>query len=232
MYYIIKPTNQDMLHYGVSVKDGSPGRGSGRYPLGSGKKIHTITDRIHRNAVKKEPSITKDIVKLASDSGAKMYGLEHRLKTKDSIERKIKTDAVEKKIPIQESAKSLKDTVRYTVLSDDNNFVKSYNTVKNGLEKIGYKEIRCRNYFDEYRKGNVKHKSVQSVFKDQSGFPFEVQFQTPSSQDAKNKKIPIYEERRKLGVSNERALFLEKQMDILAQNVKDPDRVFTIKSHG
>jgi GNAT superfamily N-acetyltransferase len=26
------------MHYGVSVKDGSPGRGSGRYPLGSGKK--------------------------------------------------------------------------------------------------------------------------------------------------------------------------------------------------
>lgn len=38
MKYIIIPTNSDLLHFGVSAKDGAPGRGSGRYPLGSGKR--------------------------------------------------------------------------------------------------------------------------------------------------------------------------------------------------
>ena len=37
MTYMVMPTNSDLLHYGVSAKDGAPGRGSGRYPLGSGK---------------------------------------------------------------------------------------------------------------------------------------------------------------------------------------------------
>lgn len=37
MTYMLMPTNSDLLHFGVSAKDGAPGRGSGRYPLGSGK---------------------------------------------------------------------------------------------------------------------------------------------------------------------------------------------------
>lgn len=232
MYYIIRPTNHDILHYGVSVKDGSPGRGSGRYPLGSGKKIQSITNSIYQNAKKVEPRITKDITSIVSNSKSTMHGLEHRLKTKDSIARKIKTDALEKNTTIRDSAKQIKDAVRYTVLSNDDTFVNSYNMVKDGLENLGYKEVRCRNYFDEYRKGNVKHKSVQSVFKDRGGYLFEIQFQTPSSQDAKDKKIPIYEERRKPGLSRERQLALEKQMSDLAENVKTPKNIYTIKSHG
>lgn len=38
MNYTLAPTNSDIIHYGVSAKDGAPGRGSGRYPLGSGKE--------------------------------------------------------------------------------------------------------------------------------------------------------------------------------------------------
>lgn len=34
---VIMTTEEILIHYGVSVRDGSPGRGSGRYPLGSGK---------------------------------------------------------------------------------------------------------------------------------------------------------------------------------------------------
>lgn len=38
-------TIEDVLvHYGVSIKDGSPGRGSGRYPLGSGTKTVKTKD--------------------------------------------------------------------------------------------------------------------------------------------------------------------------------------------
>lgn len=32
--------NDELFHYGVGAKDGAPGRGSGRYPLGSGDKPH------------------------------------------------------------------------------------------------------------------------------------------------------------------------------------------------
>lgn len=51
------------------------------------------------------------------------------------------------------------------------------------------------------------------------------------SQDAKTKKIPLYEERRTPGISKERALALEKQMEALANKVPDPKDIYKIKSH-
>lgn len=38
MRYILEPTYQDLLHYGKGHDDSPPGRGSGRFPWGSGKK--------------------------------------------------------------------------------------------------------------------------------------------------------------------------------------------------
>ena len=43
--YQDKPSIEDvMIHYGVSVMDGAPGRGSGRYPWGSGENPNQRTD--------------------------------------------------------------------------------------------------------------------------------------------------------------------------------------------
>jgi hypothetical protein len=207
------------MHWGV--RNGPP------YPLNS----DTLSNEIYENAKKREPKITKDIQNAFNAAGAKAYGLDHRLKTKESIKRKIETDSEEKGITISKAGQDIKDAVRYTSMANDDIFVSSYNTIKKVLSDKGYKETRCRNYFDEFRKGNAKHKSVQSVFKTPDGYLFDVQFQTPSSQDAKNKKVPIYEERRKPNLSVKRQKELEKMMTKLALGVKDPKDVYSIKSH-
>ena len=75
------------------------------------------------------------------------------------------------------------------------------------------------------------HKSVQSTFSDKDGNIFELQFQTPSSQAAKELKLPLYEERRKSNISESRAKELEASMRDLAEKVKDPDRIEYIESH-
>lgn len=200
-------------------------------PIGKRKDYATkLANEIHSTAKKKEPKITKAITSAAKSCQAKMYGLEHRLKTKESILRKIKTDSVEKDISLAEAAQ-IKDAVRYTVISNENNFVNNYKYIKNFLEEKGYKESRCKNYFELYKQGMVKHKSVQSVFKDKDGYPFEVQFQTPASQKAKDLKVPIYEERRQLGLSVQRQRELEQQMVDLAEAVPYPPGINNIKTH-
>lgn len=215
-----------LMHHGVKgqkwgVKNGPP------YPLGD----DVLTKKLYSEARKKEPQITKDVTHAVKACGAKMYGIEHKLKTKESIARKISTDSKEKNITPYESAMDIKDAVRYTALSEDNDFVSNYISIKDSLESKGYEEIRCKNYFDLYNQGKVKHKSVQSVFKNPDGYRFEIQFHTPSSQEAKDKKVPIYEERRKPGLSKERQLELEKQMEELAEKVTEPRDIKRIKTH-
>ena len=73
------------------------------------------------------------------------------------------------------------------------------------------------------------HKAVQCTYRNKDGYEFELQFQTPASQAAKELKIPIYEERRKSGISEQRARELESQMKQLAENVKDPPDIYKIK---
>lgn len=221
----------ELYHYGVGHLDGGK---SGRYPWGSGKKGNNpsiLSSRIYEKAKGKEPLITKDVKKAARLANSKMHGLEHRLKTRESIKRKIKTDSLEKSITQKEAAESIKDAVRYTTITDSSHFVSAYNIFKGYLESSGYKEIRCKNYFELYRQGKVKHKSVQSIFQDKEGYRFEVQFQTPASQRAKNLKLPIYEERRKPGLSPERQQELERKMEELAENVEDPTNIRSIKTH-
>lgn len=191
-----------------------------------------LATEIFNKASKIEPKITNDVVSAVSDSGCKMYGLEHRLKQPTSMAGKIASDAKEKNISYKEAANGIKDSIRYTSVSDTKDFVKNYNTIKTDLKSKGYEEIRCKNYFESYRQGKVMHKAVQSTFRDKDGNVFELQFHTPSSQAAKELKLPLYEERRKAGIDKFRAEELESGMRYLANRVKDPKHINSILSHS
>ena len=180
-------------------------------------------------ASKLEPQITKDVVNSIAKTGCKMYGLEYRLKQPTSMAGKIGSDSKEKGISLEDATKNIKDAIRYTSVSDTKNFVNNYNSIKKSLESKGYSETRCKNFFEKYKRGESMHKSVQCTYKNKDGYEFELQFHTTSSQAAKELKIPIYEERRKAGISEQRARELEAQMKNLAENVEDPPNIHKIK---
>ena len=186
---------------------------------------------IFEDAARREPKITKDIVNTARNNGSKMYGLEYRLKQPTSISAKIGSDSKEDNVSYEDAAKNINDAIRYTIISNDKDYTKKYFDIKNDLAKRGYEEVRCKNNFDGYKNGKVMHKSVQSLFQNKDGYKFEVQFQTEDSQIAKELKLPIYNERRKAGLSDKRKIELEKQMRDLADFVRDPKDVEKIKSY-
>lgn len=179
-----------------------------------------------------EPRISEDVVSSVADSGSEMYGLNNRLKQPTSLAAKIGADAKADDISFEEAASKIKDAIRYTSVSEDENFVDNYKKTKKSLEEKGYTEKRCRNYFDLYSKGKVQHKSIQCIFSDEDGNLFELQFQTVSSQAAKELKIPLYEERRSKNVSPERAKQLEREMRNLAECVPYPPYIEDIKTYG
>lgn len=220
----VKPFQKEAINRGV-VKS------RGRLTDEEASSCISLANKLYKKAASAEPKITSDVVSSVKMTGNKMYGLEHRLKQPTSLAGKIGADAKENKSSFKDAADSIKDSIRYTAILKDDNYVKSYKSIKERLESIGYKEMRCRNYFQQYREGKVMHKSVQSVFSDKNGNKFEFQFQTPSSQAAKDLKVPIYEKRRKTGLSKERQRQLESDMRDLAEQVKDPKDVMKIKSH-
>lgn len=174
---------------------------------------------VYRKAIKMEPKITKDISDSITRNGGQVYGLDHRLKTEGSIARKLSL------------GKEIKDAVRYTAILSEKDFVSQYNGIKKDLEGKGYTETRCKNYFEQYRKGLVKHKSVQTNYKTRDGYTFELQFQTKASQNAKDKKVPLYEESRDPKTSAKRRNELIRQMEVLANKVNDPIGIDRIKEH-
>lgn len=190
-----------------------------------------LADKVYARASKNEPEITKDIVSSVSQSGAKMYGLQYRLKQPTSIAGKIASDSKEDRVGFSDAARGIKDSVRYTAVSSNDDFVRNYKSIRSNLESRGYEETKCKNFFVKYQNGEVQHKAVQCTYKSPKGFTFEVQFQTPESQAAKDLKVPLYEERRRRGVTNERATELETQMRNLAEQVPYPNDISQIKSH-
>lgn len=227
----------ELYHYGIPKQQWGVRRFQN--PDGTlttaGKERYRATkhaEGLYYKAKSVEPKITKDVQSVVTGTTAKMYGLEHRLKTKESLQRKIETDAFNDNISLNDSASKIKDAVRYTAMSEDKDFTKNYFRIKQNLENKGYSEVRCKNYFDLYDKGIVKHKSVQSVFRDPNGYLFELQFQTKASQNAKDKKVPLYEEARRPDISKDRLSQLEAEMVKLAENVPTPSDVYKIKTHG
>lgn len=192
----------------------------------------TLAYSIYKDAASRIQKIEEDVKSAVGKTSAKMYGLQHKQKTLESIQRKIDTDAEEKGITRNEAANAIKDAIRFTTVSDDGDFVGNYKELKYNLAKRGYEEVRCKNYFDLYRQGKAKHKQVTSVFADDTGYRFEIQFQTPSSLQAKDKKTVLYEEVRKPGVSKERETEIVRQMEQLAETVNDPKDIYDIKSYG
>ena len=187
---------------------------------------------VFKQASQAEPKITSDVIDVISSTSAKMYGLDYRLKQPTSIAAKIGADAKADGITFEQSAGGLKDVIRYTAVSDSRDYVNTYNSIKKRLEEKGYTETKCKNYFQKYQNGEVMHKAVQSTFRSPDGVEFEVQFQTPESQAAKELKVPIYNERRKAGNTPERNAELEQEMRNLAEQVPDPEGVFGIESHS
>ena len=193
------------------------------------RKCISLAENIFSKASKAEPKITDDLIDSVNKAGSKMYGLDYRLKQPTSLAAKIGADAKEKDLSFEEASKGIKDSVRYTVLSDTDHYTDSYNALKNELLEKGYSEVRFKNYFEKYRNGEVKHKAIQCTYRSPDGFDFEVQFHTPESQAVKELKIPLYEEIRKQGVSTERKERLEKEMQDLAERIPDPPGVYELK---
>ncbi|MET3558689.1 SPP1 gp7 family putative phage head morphogenesis protein [Streptococcus rupicaprae] len=174
---------------------------------------------------KSEPQITEALDSIARSSNGYLAGLDFRLKSKESLIRKIETDSLLEEISIQEAAKQIKDVLRYTTLLDSKDFGKNYDEMKAKLIESGFEVKKVKNTWSD----SGPYKGVNTIL-EKDDIAFEMQYHTQESFELKNGKLhKLYEERRLSTTSKERKLELDEEMIQLSKNLTIPGGIEGVK---
>ena len=152
--------------------------------------VQNATSEIFQKSEKSEPKITKDITFLCKMFDGEMFGLEHRLKSPESIAQKIDRSMKIWHEKLESAINQIKDSIRYTCVIKDDKFSNSVNNIVNKLSSAGYQIVEFDNRFitrkgeSESRKTSYKDICLKMIAP--NGSKCELQFNTYAGIKAKN----------------------------------------------
>ena len=170
---------------------------------------------LHRLAVGAERSVTPALQTIAQANGGRMAGLEYRLKTMESLTRKIEANP----------DRSINDALRYTMTFDEGTFTPSVRSTMESLAQQGYELTKVWNRF----KPGAPYKGINATYQTPDGLEFELQFHTPASLEMKQLvNHHLYEQQRLLQRSDPQWKALDQQMVQNSESVPIPAGAGTI----
>lgn len=146
-----------------------------------------------------EPNITDKMKMLAGENNVVLEGLDHRLKSTNSLTRKIRSDYREAlgNVSFTDVADSIGDSVRYTVIANEKVYTQALDDMYRKLSDAGYKPYKFKNYWDPNMTGSAYYHGVNSNWISSTGQKLELQFHTAESFSVKDKiSHKIYEKKR------------------------------------
>jgi hypothetical protein len=194
---------------------------------GQSREAIALARAVRERAVAAEPAITKLVQAVADQSGAKLEGLSQRIKSTDSLSRKIDQDA-EKEFQgdRNKAAEEISDANRYTISVNDNDYADTLKSTVSAFEETGWK-VRVKNFWqsgDPYDGVNLKA--------ERDGIRVEVQVHTPKSYQIKEKALhDVYEVYRKSKDDSVRESTWNKMVGI-AKRVPRPSNYATVLGVG
>jgi hypothetical protein len=185
--------------------------------------------RIRERALAVEPKVTELMKTIQENAGGEFVQLEQRVKSTDSLARKIDGDAVtEFDGDRSRAADAVSDAVRYTLKVGDENYAQSLDSTVKALEASGF-TLRVKNFWqsgDPYDGVNIKAKK--------DGVEVEIQLHTPSSFEHKEGKggtHPIYKAYQ-VELNDSSRLSMWNQMIEIAKGVTRPSNYGSILATG
>ena len=173
-------------------------------------------------ARRNEPDTTLMLSALALEHGGDMVGLDNRLKTEQSLLRKIKERLDEHDGNASKTAYSISDSLRYTMLFPTSTYTQSTRAVLDDLKSAGYNE-RVKNYWEDHD----TYDGINVAMMTPKGHPFELQFHTPESLETKDISHRLYEDWR-VNPDPEVRKKLADEMIALWDNVPNPAGALSI----
>jgi hypothetical protein len=168
-------------------------------------------------AAKSEAQVTPALQGVAAENGGTMEGLENRLKSEDSLARKIEAwaskdpqAATDPEAACKAAAAKVNDSLRYTISVDPARYMATKNAAYARLAEQGYVLKNEWNAWD--KPAATGYKGINSTFTTPEGQLFELQFHTPESFAVKSELHAMYEEWRASGTTPERRAELEAIM--------------------
>lgn len=157
-----------------------------------------------------EKRVTPDLEDLADSLGTRLEGLDFRLKTEDSLVRKL----------AETPAHEVFDALRYTMVSDAKSLGDNARKTLETLQGEGYKVIQVKNTF---REGEA-YKGLNTKLQSPEGQVFELQFHTPQSFDMKqNRTHAMYETFRTLPAGHpDRSRLFDAMVDLSSEIPNPP----------
>jgi len=211
---------------------GSGGGVASLFPTTSGSVHHDVVGiaaALRQAAVAHEQQVTAACQHACqvANHGGKLQGLDFRLKSPDSLQRKIATDAAETFLPPEQAAQNIHDALRYTTVIDGDGYQAAAQASLDALKAQGYQVERLRNTWE-----TPGYSGVNVAMKTPDGFNFEMQYHTSQSFATKEAVHPLYEQYRVLPVSNPTALALQQQMNALFASVTPPPGAGSVHKHA
>ena len=160
-------------------------------------EVQRFSDERASQAREYEPELTSTITGLAEQYGGELYGLEHSVKSEESLARKIGVDMIEKGITAEEAAAAISDANRYTMVFDSANYVEQVLQVQGALADAGWEQYdqKWKNFF---RAGDGYDGYNTVMVNPETGQRYELQYHTHETLEINDSTRDMYEELRVL----------------------------------
>lgn len=180
----------------------------------------SLASGIRERAIKVEPAITELVNTFAKNADGKLIGLRQRLKSTDSLARKIDADAAKDHEGNHEkAAEAVSDAIRYTIKIPDTNYADGLDGTVKGLEATGWK-VRTKNFWeagDPYDGVNIKASK--------NGIAVEIQLHTPKSLEVKEGRLHKVYEKYRISTDNQYRRARWDEMVDIAKEIPRPDNM-------
>ncbi|WP_294157144.1 hypothetical protein [uncultured Selenomonas sp.] len=161
------------------------------------KGSRDLAKKLLAQAAAVESSVTQDMKRLQT-AEAKLLGLDYRMKSEDSLTRKIESDAAEKNISLERAANGMHDVLRYTLAIDAERYQETVPAVLEDLTASGYRIEKFNNAW-----GGKYYQGINVQLTSPTGVPVELQLHTPQSFAIKQASHGVYEIRRSADATQE-----------------------------
>jgi hypothetical protein len=165
-----------------------------------------------------EPRLTAVVGELASQVDGRLVGLDERLKSVDSIERKL-AGLLRRGDELPQAAAGIRDSLRYTVVLDEQRYTSGVETAMRTLVSQGYESVAVRQHW----LGAAGYRGLNTFWSDPvTSHVFEIQFHTSASYLAKSQTHPLYAMMRDLDEADPRRAVLLAEHNAAFEAVATP----------